>query len=171
MVLAEKEEGAGPEIGTPFNVTHNVHVDFVQNRGFQGLPVEWQAMLRSSGIPEEEIMKYPQMALQVIKFHTGASPTSSIAVSMTRGRSKTEPDLPDVVIAATGGSSSSRGDSATLREVVDRTSNETYGSNRSPYSSTPTDFLDLATSPTAAVPASSEPALDVNITILGMLYK
>lgn len=60
--------GTAAEIGRPYNVSHNVHVDFNPEVGYQGLPPEWRAMLLDSGISAEEVMRHPQEVADVINF-------------------------------------------------------------------------------------------------------
>eukprot|EP01121_Diplochlamys_sp_Union-15-3_P015057 TRINITY_DN4907_c0_g1_i2.p1 TRINITY_DN4907_c0_g1~~TRINITY_DN4907_c0_g1_i2.p1 ORF type:complete len:253 (+),score=46.87 TRINITY_DN4907_c0_g1_i2:23-760(+) len=55
-------------IGTPFNIEHKVHVDI--NSVFEGLPAEWVALLKSSGIPDEEISSNYEALKDVLKFQT-----------------------------------------------------------------------------------------------------
>src|SRR5690348_7520202 len=43
-------------IGTPYNISHNIHVDFDSNAGFSGMPKEWECMLQSSGITKSEVL-------------------------------------------------------------------------------------------------------------------
>ncbi|KAI9323643.1 kinase-like domain-containing protein [Dichotomocladium elegans] len=48
-------------IGKPYNVQHQVHVEHdTTGSGFIGLPIEWQRILKASGIPEEVIRAHPK---------------------------------------------------------------------------------------------------------------
>lgn len=56
-------------VGQPFNVSHNLHVDFdAQRGGFVGLPPEWEAMLKSSGITPQEQRENHDAVLNVLQF-------------------------------------------------------------------------------------------------------
>lgn len=55
--------------GCPFNVAHNLHVDFDAARGgFVGLPPEWEGMLKTSGITEQEQASNQEAVLNVLEF-------------------------------------------------------------------------------------------------------
>lgn len=57
-------------IGTPFEVTHRIHVNFNTTTGFEGLPPDWEAMLKSSGITKDEVMANSNEVLSVLEFQT-----------------------------------------------------------------------------------------------------
>lgn len=57
-------------IGTPYNVQHKIHVNFNTTTGFEGLPPEWEAMLKSSGITKDEVMANSDAVLTVLEFQT-----------------------------------------------------------------------------------------------------
>jgi len=59
-----------PNIGTPFNVLHHVHVDFNTKTGFVGLPPEWESMLENSSISRNEIADDPNAMLDVLQFES-----------------------------------------------------------------------------------------------------
>lgn len=61
---------ANPNIGIPFNVKHDVHVNFNVETGYEGLPAEWEALLKSSGFDAPDIMAHPDEVLDVLKFHS-----------------------------------------------------------------------------------------------------
>jgi len=70
-----KDKNATPNgeivIGTPYNVTHNTHVqaDPHTSTGFSGLPEKWRMVLKSSGITKEETMANPVAVLTALNFH------------------------------------------------------------------------------------------------------
>jgi len=66
----KKEKASEPNIGTPFNVHHHVHVDFNTKTGFVGLPPEWEAMLENSSISRNEIADDPNAMLDVLQFES-----------------------------------------------------------------------------------------------------
>ena len=56
-------------VGQPFNVSHETHVDFDASKGgFVGLPPEWEALLKSSGITQKEQEENQQEVLKVLEF-------------------------------------------------------------------------------------------------------
>jgi len=57
-----------PSVGTPFNVTRDLHVDFDSMSGFTGLPPEWEAQLAASGIAQDALMKNKAAALGSLYF-------------------------------------------------------------------------------------------------------
>jgi len=60
---------AAPRIGIPFNVKHDVHVNFNVETGYEGLPPEWETLLKSAGFSESEVMANPDEVLDVLKFN------------------------------------------------------------------------------------------------------
>eukprot|EP00009_Paramoeba_aestuarina_P008266 CAMPEP_0201525550 /NCGR_PEP_ID=MMETSP0161_2-20130828/28632_1 /ASSEMBLY_ACC=CAM_ASM_000251 /TAXON_ID=180227 /ORGANISM="Neoparamoeba aestuarina, Strain SoJaBio B1-5/56/2" /LENGTH=517 /DNA_ID=CAMNT_0047925519 /DNA_START=90 /DNA_END=1643 /DNA_ORIENTATION=- len=54
-------------VSSPFNVQHNIHVDFNSETGFTGLPREWEDMLKSANIPREEVMENPDAVIEVME--------------------------------------------------------------------------------------------------------
>ena len=65
-----EKKSSEPCIGVPFNVMHNVHVDFTTETGFVGLPPEWEAMLYASNITKNEVAQDPDAVLDVLKFES-----------------------------------------------------------------------------------------------------
>jgi len=66
-----KEIQASSEIeivSSPFNVQHNIHVDFNSETGFTGLPPEWEKMLKTGGITREEVIENADAVLEVLEF-------------------------------------------------------------------------------------------------------
>lgn len=57
-------------VSTPYNLEHNVHVDFNSATGFSGIPPEWEAMLKSALITKKEVMDNPKQILSVLEFET-----------------------------------------------------------------------------------------------------
>ncbi|KAH3914002.1 non-specific serine/threonine protein kinase [Parastagonospora nodorum] len=59
-----------PTISTPTNPMHVTHVSIDNETGeFTGLPKEWQRMLTSNGITEQEQKQHPQAAVDVVNFY------------------------------------------------------------------------------------------------------
>jgi len=66
----KSEDDAPPlSVGLPFNVQHNIHVDFNSVTGFEGLPAEWEVLLKSSGITKEDVIDKPDIVLDVLSFN------------------------------------------------------------------------------------------------------
>ncbi|KAJ3299661.1 Protein kinase [Blyttiomyces sp. JEL0837] len=58
-------------ISGPTNFVHQVHVGFDPFSGnFTGLPDDWQTLLESSNISQDEITRNPQAVLDVLEFYT-----------------------------------------------------------------------------------------------------
>jgi tRNA A-37 threonylcarbamoyl transferase component Bud32 len=55
------------EVSLPFNISHDVHVDFDQETGFKGLPNEWKVALDTSGIPQNDVKANPKAVLDALK--------------------------------------------------------------------------------------------------------
>ncbi|KAN0034049.1 hypothetical protein ACTFIV_000530 [Dictyostelium citrinum] len=64
----KKKKKLSPRVGTPFNVKHDVHVNFNADTGFEGLPKEWEVLIKSN-FQEPEVMQHPEEVLDVVKFH------------------------------------------------------------------------------------------------------
>ena len=58
------------DCSTPFNVSHQIHVDFDSETGFRGLPHEWEALLKTGGITKEEAVGDSETVLQVLEFQS-----------------------------------------------------------------------------------------------------
>jgi hypothetical protein len=54
-------------VSAPYNVQHEIHVDFDSATGFSGLPPEWEAILKGS-ISKAEVIANPEDAKAVLKF-------------------------------------------------------------------------------------------------------
>lgn len=57
-------------VSAPYNVQHEIHVDFDSSTGFSGLPPEWEALLKTSGITRDEAIANPDETLQVLEFQS-----------------------------------------------------------------------------------------------------
>ena len=65
-------------ITQPKAFKHEVHVNWDAENGFTGLPSEWEAMLKSSGIKKEEINSENKDAvLDVMRFAANGAQSSS----------------------------------------------------------------------------------------------
>ncbi|KAN0025603.1 hypothetical protein ACTFIU_002042 [Dictyostelium citrinum] len=56
-------------VGSPFNVKHNIHVNYHSVTGFEGLPKEWEVILQSSGITREDVVEHSEVVIDVLDFH------------------------------------------------------------------------------------------------------
>eukprot|EP01121_Diplochlamys_sp_Union-15-3_P014907 TRINITY_DN481_c0_g1_i1.p2 TRINITY_DN481_c0_g1~~TRINITY_DN481_c0_g1_i1.p2 ORF type:complete len:187 (-),score=33.64 TRINITY_DN481_c0_g1_i1:1000-1560(-) len=55
-------------VGEPYNIAHNIHVDFNSETGFVGLPPEWETMLKNGGIAKKDVVENSAAVLDVLKF-------------------------------------------------------------------------------------------------------
>ncbi len=55
-------------MSSPFNVQHQVHVDFDSETGFSGLPSEWQSLIKSA-ISKTEVEQNPTDAVAAVEFY------------------------------------------------------------------------------------------------------
>lgn len=63
-----------PEISSPVDFEHTVHVGFNQNTGeFTGMPEAWAKLLLHSGISAAEKKKNPQGVIKALEFYTATS--------------------------------------------------------------------------------------------------
>ena len=67
-VRAIEKGSCGGGVSAPFDVQHNVHVDFDSDTGFKGLPEDWEAMLKSSGITRDEVLENHEEVLNLLEF-------------------------------------------------------------------------------------------------------
>eukprot|EP01114_Cavostelium_apophysatum_P014911 TRINITY_DN3974_c0_g1_i1.p1 TRINITY_DN3974_c0_g1~~TRINITY_DN3974_c0_g1_i1.p1 ORF type:complete len:742 (+),score=193.88 TRINITY_DN3974_c0_g1_i1:216-2441(+) len=65
----ERSDSNVPVVGSPFNVQHNIHVDFNSVTGFEGLPPEWEVLLKTSGISKQDVMEQADVVLDVLNFN------------------------------------------------------------------------------------------------------
>lgn len=69
-------------VSAPFNITHEVHVDYDPEIGFKGLPTQWQSMLIGSGLTERDVAAAPQNLIPILKFNdnyiNGVQPTGPV---------------------------------------------------------------------------------------------
>eukprot|EP01125_Pyxidicula_operculata_P013345 TRINITY_DN441_c0_g1_i2.p1 TRINITY_DN441_c0_g1~~TRINITY_DN441_c0_g1_i2.p1 ORF type:complete len:528 (+),score=93.94 TRINITY_DN441_c0_g1_i2:36-1619(+) len=83
-------------VGKPFNVEHNVHVDFNSTTGISGIPVEWETKLLSSGMIKEEVIQHKDAVLSVLKFtdniEKGGLPSRTLS---TKVESTTDSSTPN----------------------------------------------------------------------------
>lgn len=96
------EGGKGMVIGLPFNIKHDIHVDFNTDTGLSGLPAEWEGILKSSGLKKEEIAQNKDAVLDVLMFQTkykeqnlaAAAPAVTTPPSPGPSTSSTTPNQP-----------------------------------------------------------------------------
>jgi len=58
----------GGTVSSPFNVQHNIHVDFSSESGFRGLPADWETLLKSSGITKDDVIEDSAAVLNILEF-------------------------------------------------------------------------------------------------------
>jgi len=69
-LLAIESASEYSSVSAPYNVQHEIHVDFDSATGFTGLPAEWEAMLKTSGITRDEAIANPDETLKVLEFQS-----------------------------------------------------------------------------------------------------
>jgi serine/threonine protein kinase len=57
-----------PSVSSPYNIKHQVHVDFNSDNGYRGLPKEWEELLKGSNITKEDVLENPDLVLDVLEF-------------------------------------------------------------------------------------------------------
>jgi p21-activated kinase 2 len=55
-------------ISRPQGFKHEVHVTVDTETGFSGLPPDWEAMLKKSGLSKDDVLKNPELARTVVDF-------------------------------------------------------------------------------------------------------
>jgi len=93
----KKEKKNGTIVSAPFNITHEVHVDYDPEIGFKGLPKQWQGLLAGSGITEGDAAAAPQTFVNVMTFHEKfiqGVPPASPALTKTHGAQALADDAP-----------------------------------------------------------------------------
>jgi hypothetical protein len=65
-----ENKGDKPElsISAPYAVKHEIHVDFSTDTGLRGLPAEWEAALKGSGLDKKDVMENPDAVMDVLNF-------------------------------------------------------------------------------------------------------
>jgi len=63
------EKSVDSLIQKPFDVQHRIHVDFNSETGFSGLPSDWEAALKSSGITKEDVLNNSEEVLNLLQFN------------------------------------------------------------------------------------------------------
>ncbi|KIS67147.1 uncharacterized protein UMAG_05014 [Mycosarcoma maydis] len=62
-------DAADPQIGLPYHVSHNVHVD-IGPHGYTGLPSSWAHVLLSEGMDSQDIYDHPHAAARLVQDKT-----------------------------------------------------------------------------------------------------
>ena len=60
------------DVSLPFDLQHNIHVDFDSETGFVGLPPDWESKLASSGVSKQSVIDHPAEVFECIKFQVNA---------------------------------------------------------------------------------------------------
>ena len=64
-----------PSISKPFNVKHEIHIEYDPNEpmGLRGLPLEWMERMKKSGLEKKDIENNPAHIISIISnYETGA---------------------------------------------------------------------------------------------------
>eukprot|EP00007_Cunea_sp_BSH-02190019_P000966 CAMPEP_0174230728 /NCGR_PEP_ID=MMETSP0417-20130205/1432_1 /TAXON_ID=242541 /ORGANISM="Mayorella sp, Strain BSH-02190019" /LENGTH=629 /DNA_ID=CAMNT_0015308483 /DNA_START=67 /DNA_END=1956 /DNA_ORIENTATION=- len=106
--LAAAIDSYNPVITGPTDLQHNVHVD-VDGGGFKGLPSEWVALLKGSGIDQQEVQENRLQVLQVLDFYNKnvapTSPSMSTTTDQPTASAGLSPRVPAAAAASTSGAS------------------------------------------------------------------
>jgi len=63
-----KVQVAAPSVSSPYNLKHQVHVDFNSDNGYRGLPKEWEPLLKAGGVTKDDVLQNPELVLDVLEF-------------------------------------------------------------------------------------------------------
>ncbi len=66
----QRRKSVDSVVSSPYNVTHQIHVDFNSSTGFVGLPPDHEQLLNSSGITHQDVTQNAQDVVAVLKFAT-----------------------------------------------------------------------------------------------------
>lgn len=129
-------------VSSPFDLQHNIHVDFNSETGFVGLPDEWETLVKGT-ISKAEVIENSAAVLDVLKFQdqynkqTGALPPAGAGAGQpavtpavpSNGVAPTQTNAGTTAAAANGSSSPmpQTNSAVTLRELVGT------GANRDNY--------------------------------------
>eukprot|EP01122_Echinamoeba_exundans_P008511 TRINITY_DN2831_c0_g1_i1.p1 TRINITY_DN2831_c0_g1~~TRINITY_DN2831_c0_g1_i1.p1 ORF type:complete len:499 (+),score=118.44 TRINITY_DN2831_c0_g1_i1:50-1546(+) len=110
----------------PFGLQHHVHVDFSSETGFSGLPPEWEAMLKSSGIDKSEVVANSDAILDVLKFQQEYQKRSTVHPEPA----PFSPPAGQTATASSGGPSPlPQATNLSLKDLVNPTSNKDFYKN------------------------------------------
>lgn len=99
-------------VSNPFNVQHNIHVNFDSKTGFDGLPAEWEVLLSGSGITVEDVRSNPESALEVLAFEAKRQDIATAGVQFEKSDGSIVP-LTSTGVALADTADGPAGDSAT----------------------------------------------------------
>jgi hypothetical protein len=99
-------------VSNPFNVQHNIHVNFDSKTGFDGLPAEWEVLLSGSGITVDDVRSNPESALEVLAFEAKRQDIATAGVQFEKADGSIVP-LTSSGVALADTADGPAGDSAT----------------------------------------------------------
>ncbi|KYQ91284.1 p21-activated protein kinase [Tieghemostelium lacteum] len=85
-------------VSSPFNLKHEIHVDFNSATGFSGLPKEWEIILKSCNVTKQEVLDKPNEWLSVLEFQAGRTTvdaTAAAAAAAAQNKPQSPQALPD----------------------------------------------------------------------------
>ena len=130
-------------VSSPFDLQHNIHVDFNSETGFVGLPNEWETLVKGT-ISKAEVIENSAAVLDVLKFQdqynkqaagagvgagaggAGGSNGATSAASPSAGQAPSAAQQPGASANANGGSAApmpTMNSAVTLRELVGTSAN------------------------------------------------
>lgn len=86
-------------VSTPFNVEHNIHVDFNSETGFVGLPAEWDTLLKMAGIDKVDVVKNSDAVLALLKFTDQLNKTGDATEALNKVQSRPLPKFADTQVS------------------------------------------------------------------------
>ncbi|KAH0788642.1 STE family protein kinase [Histomonas meleagridis] len=72
-----------PIVSAPYDLIHEVHVDFNSETGFSGLPPEWEKILKKSDLSKDEVLQNPQGVLDILNFMNESTKPAPIEMNTT----------------------------------------------------------------------------------------
>jgi len=110
------------QVTAPFDVNHNIHVDFSTEFGFKGLPTEWEALMKQGGLTRADVEKDSDAVLKVLEFQSkyidqdNAKGTSATSTTSTGGSNPALPQEKVLTLADV----TSKGDPKTLYKDIEK---------------------------------------------------
>lgn len=92
------------EVSAPFNLKHEIHVDFNSATGLKGLPPEWEALLQGAGLDRKDVIENKDAVIDILQFQSNYQQQQEKAALMQKAspyQQSTQPSQPDFNAPAT----------------------------------------------------------------------